>query len=455
MDFYDTDLDVDDGLSDSMYYTDEPEFTLADLYTNCLVPTLRDGIGAAAILLPTCIVFRLVIHANILPRNGVHILSALAGICCLYHFFAGLASYVASFAMFGIAVLLSVDLCVKRLRGLICSAACIAFVVVCELYLVDATSWHRVRGPQMIIAMKLISLALDVDSGSYKLPSLLHILGYVFHVGTSIFGPWVGFSDYDASIDAGPVDVLWSLSVGRCFLLSYMSLTVSTCWASWLLPFGDFRWPAAYRDAMSFRFSHYFISFLSETTAVASGITQAGSLDLAVTSPKDVEIPRSLVEVVIHWNRSMHTWLRQYVFKATRPLGNFTAILLTYAASSLLHGINFQLAAVLLSLGFYTYTEFVLRQKLATVFDACIGARRCKPHCDHRYKSDHPAVFGTNLFFGLLSVFHLAYLGVMFDAAPQLQEQGYSMSHTLSKWSELKFASHWVALATFLFYLLV
>lgn len=97
----------------------------------------------------------------------------------------------------------------------------------------------------------------------------------------------------------------------------------------------------------------------------------------------------------------------------------------------------------------------VLRQKLATVFDACIGARRCKPHCDHRYKSDHPAVFGTNLFFGLLSVFHLAYLGVMFDAAPQLQEQGYSMSHTLSKWSELKFASHWVALATFLFYLLV
>ncbi|CAN7950666.1 unnamed protein product, partial [Ixodes pacificus] len=71
----------------------------------------------------------------------------------------------------------------------------------------------------------------------------------------------------------------------------------------------------------------------------------------AVTSPKDVEIPRSLVEVVIHWNRSMHTWLRQYVFKATRPLGNFTAILLTYAASSLLHGINFQLAAVLLSLG--------------------------------------------------------------------------------------------------------
>ncbi|CAN8002260.1 unnamed protein product, partial [Ixodes hexagonus] len=339
MDFYDTeDLDGDDGLSEPMYYyMDEPEFTLADLYTNCLVPTLRDGIGAATVLLPACIVFRLVVHANILPKNGIHVLSALTGICCLYHFFGGLASYVASFAMFGVAVLSSVDLCVKRLRGLVCSAACIAFVIVSEFYLVDTTSWHKIRGSQMIIAMKLISLSLDVDSGSYKLPPLLHMLGYVFHVGTSIFGPWVGFLDYNTSIDAGPVDMVWSLSLGRCFLLSYMSLTVSTCWASWLLPFGDFRWPAAYRDAMSFRFSHYFVSFLSETSAVASGITHAGSLDLSITSPKDVEVPRSLVEVVIHWNRFMHIWLRQYVFKTTKPLGNFTAILLTYAASSLLH----------------------------------------------------------------------------------------------------------------------
>ena len=33
--------------------------------------------------------------------------------------------------------------------------------------------------------------------------------------------------------------------------------------------------------------------------------------------------------------------------------------------------------------------------------------------------------------------------------------QGYDMSHTLSKWSSLNFASHWVVMATYLFYLLM
>lgn len=61
--------------------------------------------------------------------------------------------------------------------------------------------------------------------------------------------------------------------------------------------------------------------------------------------------------------------------------------------SFFLQGINFQLAAVLLSLGFYTYTEFVLRQKLATVFSACIAARRCKPDCEHRNKSVRQKIF--------------------------------------------------------------
>ncbi|GCB82776.1 hypothetical protein scyTo_0023781, partial [Scyliorhinus torazame] len=45
------------------------------------------------------------------------------------------------------------------------------------------------------------------------------------------------------------------------------------------------------------------------------------------------------------------------VFKSTLTLGAFPAILVTYAASALLHGLSFHLAAVLLSLGFITYIE--------------------------------------------------------------------------------------------------
>jgi porcupine-like protein len=33
-----------------------------------------------------------------------------------------------------------------------------------------------------------------------------------------------------------------------------------------------YRWLVAYRDAQSFRVSHYFVSFVSETTATLSGL---------------------------------------------------------------------------------------------------------------------------------------------------------------------------------------
>ena len=122
--------------------------------------------------------------------------------------------------------------------------------------------------------------------------------------------------------------------------------------------------------------------------------------------------------------------------------------------SALLHGMNFQLAAVLLSLGFYTYTEHVTRQKLASIFSACIEARKCAPSCTHRWKEGDWSVRLANFAFGLLAVFHLAYLGVMFDSS-KIQEEGYSYWHVLSKWRWLSFASHWLVLATFGFYVLI
>ena len=50
----------------------------------------------------------------------------------------------------------------------------------------------------------------------------------------------------------------------------------------------------------------------------------------------------------------------------------------------------------------------------------------------------------VNLMFGLLTMFHLAYLGVMFDQSSPEQVTGYSWSHTLNKWSKLDFTSHWL-----------
>lgn len=137
-------------------------------------------------------------------------------------------------------------------------------------------------------------------------------------------------------------------------------------------------------------------------------------------------------------------------------MGKFGAVTVTYLISSLLHGLNFQLAAVLLSLGFYTYVEFQLRTMLADIFDACIASKHCaSQRCTHRYKSYNCWwVFVTNMAFSGLSMFHLAYLGLMFDTS-DLQETGYSYSHTIDKWAQLGFASHWVALATYCVYFLI
>lgn len=143
------------------------------------------------------------------------------------------------------------------------------------------------------------------------------------------------------------------------------------------------------------------------------------------------------------------------IFRTTKPLGSFVAILCTYAMSSLLHGINFQLAAVLLSLGVYTYVEYILRQKLASIFSACILVRPCRKDCGHKYGEKHVMVLLVNIVLGMLVMFHLAYLGLMFDSSSKLQEEGYNYIHTLSKWTSLKYASHWLILGTYIFYLLI
>lgn len=137
------------------------------------------------------------------------------------------------------------------------------------------------------------------------------------------------------------------------------------------------------------------------------------------------------------------------VFRIVKPYGTLAAIAVTYAVSAALHGLNSQLAAVLLSLGLYTYVEFKLRQKMAATFNACILANACGPRCGHRHKWNGPYVLMFNVAFGGLAILHLAYLGVMFD------EKGFSMSHVLGKWQRLDFASHWIVAVMYVFYRLI
>ncbi len=115
----------------------------------------------------------------------------------------------------------------------------------------------------------------------------------------------------------------------------------------------------------------------------------------------------------------MHTFFWMMVlfspsdcFKKVLPLGPGIATMTTFAASVMLHGLNFQLGAVLLSLGFFAYAEHELRRKLSVMFDASLGSSR-STECRHTEWELPVALF--NLGCGMLVVLNLAYLGVMFN----------------------------------------
>jgi porcupine-like protein len=49
----------------------------------------------------------------------------------------------------------------------------------------------------MVLAMKVISVGFDMDSGLLlKAPGISEFMGYAFNVGTVIFGPWISFLEY-------------------------------------------------------------------------------------------------------------------------------------------------------------------------------------------------------------------------------------------------------------------
>jgi len=434
-----------------------------------------------------------------------HVASILSGTLLASHFFGVGVFYLVGLVLLGYTVL---TLTRKGRRGPFTALLIVSLNIGAETYLVDPVTWHQVRGAVMIVAMKIISLGFDMDAASEEvasiererleqeikeeekkgvkianiakhktgkrngkktagedveeekvelieepylavIPGWLEYSGYCLCPGTVVLGPWVSFQEYRDIFYQPRWNITWAVKILFTIMFAFMFLTISTCWNPWLIPDSGWKWWLAYRDAMSFRASHYFVSFMSEASLIAAGFgcTVSGSQVLwhyTVTQPHTIEVPRSLAEVVVGWNLPMHRWLKHYVFKQARVrLGSGAAVLLTYLTSTLLHGLSGQLAAVLLSLGFYTRVEHSLRQKLAGILDASIAARK-ETDGRRKYREGSTWVILVNLIFGLVTMFHLAYLGVMFDQSNPDQVSGYSWSHTLSKWRHLEYRSHYL-----------
>ncbi|XP_004086399.1 protein-serine O-palmitoleoyltransferase porcupine [Oryzias latipes] len=437
------------------------------LAQTCGLSSIEQSLQQLWMLLLLCLLCRVCFRLG-LVLTVKHAVSALTGMMGLFLFFELQMLWVLSLSGLCYVILL---LCRHTSsRGLFLSAVILIYLLFGELHLIDAVTWHRIRGSQMVVAMKAISLAFDLDRGAVcSLPSPAQFLGYLLFVGTAVFGPWISFSAYKRAVDGVELSWSWLLSSSLSLLKSHICLLVCTCIAPYLFPlfvpiYGNSltqRWLRAYENAVSFHFSNYYVGHLSEGTSMLAGACFTEEKehicwDMSVVKPLQVEIPRSMVLVVTSWNIPMSRWLKSYVFKNAMKLGTFPAILVTYTASALLHGLSFHLGAVLLSLGFITYVEHVLRKRLAYIFNACILSRPCPSDCSHQHKKNYWVML-LNLVFSFLTIFHLTYLGSMFDPGTDEQEveEGYAAIHTIQRWSELNWASHWIVFACWIFYRLI
>uniref|UniRef100_A0A8C9QTA6 Protein-serine O-palmitoleoyltransferase porcupine n=1 Tax=Scleropages formosus TaxID=113540 RepID=A0A8C9QTA6_SCLFO len=445
-----------------------------ELAEGCIFPTAQQGLEQVWQLLLICLLCRLLWRLGV-PLYLKHLSTVAGGFYSLYLFFQLHMVWVVLLSLLCYLILF---LCRhSNNRGTFLSATILIYLLMGELHMMDTSTWHKMRGSQMVVAMKAISLAFDLDRGTVPtVPSPVEFMGYIYFVGTVIFGPWVSFNSYKEAIESRKLSWSWLWKVSVSWVKCQVCLVISNCIAPYLFPYfipiyGDkllrnkkkrkSRWLHAYENAVSFHFSNYFVSFLSETTTTLAGggfTEDKDNLkwDMTVARPLNIELPRSMVEVVTSWNLPMSRWLNTYVFKSALKLGTFPAILVTYTASALLHGLSFHLGAVLLSLGFITYVEHVLRKRLATIFSACILSKRCLPACTHQHKKSL-WVYSINVAFSALAVFHLAYLGSLFDANVDNadSDESYLANHTIQKWTELSWASHWVMFGCWVFYRLI
>lgn len=185
------------------------------------------------------------------------------------------------------------------------------FLFSSELVELDSNNWQHVRGSALIISMKAIAIAFDISSTRIsKLPPLYEYAGYVLCPASLVLGPFVTFADYKNCQNQVRLSLkLLAQIIANC-LCAIVFICMSSCFLEHLI---SDNYAVTYRDALIFRTSHYFISFMSAATLLVSGIEcrmTSSVFGYQVTKPFDIELPRSLISVVISWNIPIHVWVK-------------------------------------------------------------------------------------------------------------------------------------------------
>jgi len=461
-----------------------------NLISNCMLTILKQGFDNVKVMLFLCLALRFctVFIAQFFRNHKIallfaHFLSCCAGTFLLFHMFSDIFLHLILILYVFLLVTYFVNIClIKRHNGgLIASLGTVIFILVSEVSFANPAMWNRIRGLLLVTAMKIISVSIDQDKKVNELPNLFEFFGYCLHPGSSVFGPWISFVDYKVSMENyRPLNISWTMCILKsafqaavCLLLSdcvlsYLFINPSNVFAPSLLPLVANNWMLSYETAVSFHFSHFYVSYVATLTCLLCGVGAVHDVKtkakpeneeeqsennliwskFVVTKPFSVEVPRSMLSVAVAWNIPISKWLKKYVFDSARFMGDFVAVIFTYAASAMLHGLSFHLAAILLSLGFYTYTEHRLRKKLAEIFQC--RSIEARPKVSEPNTPLWAKLF--NVTWIIINIMHLAYLGSMFEYENEETDTGgFSLNYTLSKWSQLGYASHIFALTCFVF----
>lgn len=412
----------------------------------CILPTLKQLAETIYPVVLVSILLRLLAFRNVSLKHMNTINSLLSILALIYLYKIQSVLYLSLFTL-KIYVLLNIfklsktNLCVTIM---VCS---LVHMFIGRVILFEVSEWNSIKGMEMILIMKTVSLVVDLKHSKWF--NLTDLFSYLLSLNTTMFGPWITYNDHLNLLKKQSINIrnlIFNTTISVLCLISsncVFNLIEVYVTKNFLL--------GIYFEALSFRLSHYFVSYLSQAICSLNGSSRN-----IVTHPMYIELPRSLLDVVTNWNYAMHYWLKTYVFrpiKQWRPESNFIAVFITYFVSSMLHTFDENITMILFSLGFYTYVEFGLRSNLSKLFNSCIKARRCYV-CSHKYKNKHWLTRIINLAFLVLNVYHLAYLGQIFFHANNTENFNESKWFHLiqAKWSLTSYSSHFIAFICFLIY---
>ncbi|XP_061393189.1 protein-serine O-palmitoleoyltransferase porcupine [Musca vetustissima] len=469
MDYYYYDEQIqENGADDEDYEYDDAALgdeTFTDVCKGCMLQTTHQIQQYIIILLGCGLVHRILwqILKQIREiKTAYHILSIACGLLSLW-LYVGPSTLYVIINIVNICSFVRVFNAFDRIghKGL-WSCTYIIFSQLLAESLLKHDKFESIRGPQMVVSMKMISVAFELQDGRETF-QWIPIIGYLCSPSSLILGPWVPYKMYKDHNKISGKKLKQIFNIILYIILSIFYLNLSNCLLPWLKQlWNGGLWYRTYMDALSVRCSHYFISYLSHATLLSNIWSPSSSLlmpsaPFRIVKPLEIEFPRSLAMAIRNWNIPMHMWLKSTIFQRMRSSYVF-AILITYLVSCLVHGFNYLVYCILISLGLFSYFENKLRRTLAQVFNACIESTPCRNSCKYKhctrnsrlpwYTTQSLLVRLVNAVFSFITLLQLAYLGVMLNS----NNSSASPLDNLLVWSNMNFFGHWLASTMALFY---